>query len=62
MPAYGQVEYWNERYRNANAADLPFDWLFSYDDIAPTLKELIPTRRIRLLMVGAGNAPFSSDM
>ena len=61
MPEYGNADYWDDRYRLSDSDD-PFDWLFSYDDIKDTLASLIPSKELRILMVGAGNAPFSPDM
>lgn len=51
--------YWDQRYL-AEAAE-PFDWLFSYGDVAHLMQQLLPRDAV-VLMVGCGNAPFSKDM
>ena len=51
--------YWDQRYL-AEAAE-PFDWLFSYGDVAHLMHQLLPKDAV-VLMVGCGNAPFSKDM
>ena len=63
MPEYGKTEYWNERYKQTSS-DSPFDWLFGFDDVQVVLNELIPNdhKNDRVLLVGAGNAPFSPDL
>jgi SAM-dependent methyltransferase len=61
MPDYGKAAYWNDRYLMDGASD-PFDWLFTYEDVAVVLEDLLPDRDLPILMVGAGNAPFSIDM
>ena len=61
MPEYGDRNYWNKRY---TASDTPFDWMCSYDDLAPTILPLLPPNKeeTKLLIVGCGDAPFSSDL
>ena len=50
--------------RYENTESNPFDWLFTFDDVKEVLHELIPdqNKHDRILLVGAGNAPFSPDM
>lgn len=60
MPEYGQADYWDKRYKKD--VDEPFDWLFSYDELADALSALITPRNVNILIIGCGNAPFSADM
>jgi SAM-dependent methyltransferase len=59
---YGDLEYWEGRY-NENDGKLkdPFDWLFTYADVAPLLEAFVD-KSDHILMQGCGNAPFSKDM
>lgn len=61
MVNYGSVDYWNRRYNDSVTSD-PFDWLFDYNDVSVVLHEIIHDKSLPILMVGAGNAPFSIDM
>jgi EEF1A lysine methyltransferase 4 len=60
MVNYGSAEYWDERY--SAEVDSPFDWLFSFHDVAEIIDHLIPSREEPILLPGAGNAPFSVDL
>jgi hypothetical protein len=44
------------------SADHPFDWLFSYAEVAQTIDFVLPDKNAIILVIGAGNAPFSPDM
>ncbi|KAJ7625681.1 S-adenosyl-L-methionine-dependent methyltransferase [Roridomyces roridus] len=59
---YGEKAYWDERYSQEPADDASFDWFKTYDDIAPLLRELIPRKDARILMLGCGNSTLSQDM
>lgn len=59
MPEYGSKEYWESRYKRVEE---PFDWMVDYASLAPTLVPLLPDRKIRILVVGCGDAPFSADL
>ncbi|KAK0489089.1 S-adenosyl-L-methionine-dependent methyltransferase [Armillaria novae-zelandiae] len=39
-----------------------FDWFKKYSDIADLLRELIPDKRSKILMLGCGNSTLSEDM
>eukprot|EP01031_Cornospumella_fuschlensis_P024351 gene24351-29435_t len=60
MPNYGDAQYWDERYSRTD--DDPFDWLFDFDELQEILECLLPDKNTKILLVGAGNAPFSPDM
>ncbi|KIY68899.1 S-adenosyl-L-methionine-dependent methyltransferase [Cylindrobasidium torrendii FP15055 ss-10] len=57
---YGEREYWNERY--SGEENKTFDWFKTYADVAPILRELIPNKNARILMLGCGNSTLSEDM
>ena len=59
MPEYGSKEYWDKRYLRV---DSPFDWMTSFENLAPTLEPLLPDKDKRILIVGCGDAPFSADL
>eukprot|EP00804_Cyclotella_cryptica_P000371 CCRYP_008690-RE/>CCRYP_008690-RE protein AED:0.42 eAED:0.42 QI:381/1/1/1/1/1/2/219/265 len=59
MPEYGSKEYWDKRYSRVTT---PFDWMTSYENLAPTLEPLLPDKDKRILIVGCGDAPFSADL
>ena len=39
-----------------------FDWFKSYADVADLLRELIPNKQSRILMLGCGNSRLSEDV
>ncbi|KAJ3732090.1 S-adenosyl-L-methionine-dependent methyltransferase [Lentinula guzmanii] len=58
---YGTKQYWNQRYaQEANGAS--FDWFKSYSEIADILRNLIPDKHSKILMLGCGNSKLSQDM
>ncbi|KAI0773299.1 S-adenosyl-L-methionine-dependent methyltransferase [Trametes elegans] len=58
---YGTKEYWDQRY-SQESEDASFDWFKSYNDIAEIIREVIPDRSSRILMLGCGNSTLSQDM
>ncbi|CAK5283375.1 unnamed protein product [Mycena citricolor] len=42
--------------------DASFDWFKTYSDLAPYVRELIPDKDARILMLGCGNSTLSQDM
>ena len=61
MPNYGCPKYWDDRYTNSGE-DAAFDWLESYASLGGVLKEFMPTKDIKILVLGCGNAEFSEDL
>jgi len=65
MPEYGDRNYWDNRYASE---DDPFDWLCDWEELEPMMRPLMDNcplssnRDPRILVVGCGNAPFSSDI
>ena len=39
-----------------------FDWFKSYNDIADIMRELIPDKSSKILMLGCGNSTLSQDV
>ncbi|KAI9062509.1 S-adenosyl-L-methionine-dependent methyltransferase [Trametes sanguinea] len=58
---YGTKEYWDQRYAQ-ESEESSFDWFKSYNDIADIMRELIPDKSSRILMLGCGNSTLSQDM
>ncbi|KAI0352160.1 S-adenosyl-L-methionine-dependent methyltransferase [Trametes cingulata] len=58
---YGTKEYWDQRY-SQESDDSSFDWFKSYSDIAEIIRELVPDKSSRILMLGCGNSTLSQDM
>ena len=61
MPNYGDISYWEERYKTSDNST--FDWLENY----ATLKEIISSLNIpketgQILNLGCGNSEFSENM
>lgn len=56
--AYGSQEYWENRFTSEES----FEWLLSYEQLAPQLEPIFSQRGVRILVVGCGNAPFSADL
>ena len=42
--------------------DSSFDWFKTYDDVADIVRELIPDKSSRILMLGCGNSTLSKDV
>jgi len=58
---YGTREFWDRRYSN-EPEDASFDWFKSYEDVAHIMRDLIPDKSSRLLMLGCGNSKLSEEM
>ncbi|RPD59094.1 S-adenosyl-L-methionine-dependent methyltransferase [Lentinus tigrinus ALCF2SS1-7] len=58
---YGTKEYWDRRY-TVESEDFSFDWFKSYRDVADIMRELIPDKSSKILMLGCGNSTLSQDM
>lgn len=39
-----------------------FDWFKTYADVAPLLRDVIPDKSARILMLGCGNSTLSQDV
>ncbi|KAG2497480.1 hypothetical protein HYH03_004633 [Edaphochlamys debaryana] len=58
MPAYGECEYWDERYTREPAA---FDWYQGYSGLQAILLHVFP-QDANLLQVGVGSSRLQEDM
>ncbi|KAA1469067.1 S-adenosyl-L-methionine-dependent methyltransferase [Dentipellis sp. KUC8613] len=58
---YGTKEYWDKRYAQ-EAGDASFDWFKKYEDVADLIREAVPDKAARILMLGCGNSTLSEDM
>ncbi|KAH7920389.1 S-adenosyl-L-methionine-dependent methyltransferase [Leucogyrophana mollusca] len=58
---YGTKEYWDTRYA-LEPSDATFDWFKSYADLKPHVRELVPDKAARILILGCGNSKFSEEM
>jgi len=58
---YGQKEYWDSRY-DQEADDASFDWFKSYADLKDLIREFIPDKCSKVLMLGCGNSKLSEDV
>jgi hypothetical protein len=52
-PAYGEVEYWNSRYRSQKGE--VFEWFQSWSVLRPYIAKRIPTRGTALV-IGCGTS------
>ncbi|GAB5589104.1 hypothetical protein Unana1_04004 [Umbelopsis nana] len=59
--AYKTQEYWEERYQK-ESPQVTFDWFKTYQDLKPTLNEVIPFKEASILMLGCGNSTLGEDM
>merc|ERR1711939_152863 len=60
MPAYGETDYWNERYQGAETEN--FEWYCDFPQLEAKITAALPEKNIRCLVVGAGTARFSGQM
>ncbi|EIM86845.1 S-adenosyl-L-methionine-dependent methyltransferase [Stereum hirsutum FP-91666 SS1] len=58
---YGTKQYWDQRY-SQEATDATFDWFKKYEDVADLIRDAIPDKHARILMLGCGNSTLSEDM
>ncbi|KAI0738534.1 S-adenosyl-L-methionine-dependent methyltransferase [Daedaleopsis nitida] len=58
---YGTKKYWDQRYTQ-ESEDSSFDWFKSYSDVAEIMREIVPDKSSRILMLGCGNSTLSQDM
>ncbi|KAL7409911.1 S-adenosyl-L-methionine-dependent methyltransferase [Mrakia frigida] len=59
--AYLRQEYWEERYKK-ESNETHFDWCLRPDILLPLMRELIPSKDSRILMLGCGNSLLSEVM
>ncbi|KAF9269069.1 S-adenosyl-L-methionine-dependent methyltransferase [Marasmius fiardii PR-910] len=58
---YGTKEYWNQRYAQ-ESENGSFDWFKSYGEISDIMRDLIPDRSSKILILGCGNSKLSEEM
>lgn len=51
-----------DRRYSKEPSDSSFDWFKSYGDVADIIRELIPDKEARILMLGCGNSTLSEEM
>ena len=61
MPDYGDPKYWDERYEKSGV-DNTFDWLESFQSLSGVLDQFLIDKKMRILILGCGNAEFSEDL
>lgn len=59
-PAYGEVEYWNSRYRSRQGET--FEWLQPWPVIFPKVESHIVLQLGPALVLGCGNSAMSSEL
>lgn len=59
-PAYGEIDYWNQRYRTQKGEQ--FEWLQSWQAFLPLVEKKISQPRATALVIGCGNSRMSSDL
>ena len=59
--AFGEISYWDDKYKQRAAANDEFDWFISFQDAQGVLEPLI-RRDAKILVPGCGDAPFSRDL
>ena len=61
MPNYGDVKYWEDRYKSSE--NTTFDWLENYSSLKEIITSLnIPKETGQILNLGCGNSEFSENM
>lgn len=44
------------------ATDATFDWFKKYEDVADLIRDAVPDKHARVLMLGCGNSTLSEDV
>lgn len=62
MPKYGDLKYWEDRYKSLNGST--FDWLEDYETLKDLLKEMINDEKEKavIMNLGCGNAELEEKM
>ena len=61
MPNYGDIKYWEDRYKSSE--DTTFDWLENYSALKDIIYSLnIPKETGQILNLGCGNSEFAENM
>ena len=61
MPDYGDPKYWDDRYEKSGVNNT-FDWLESFQSLSGVLDQFLTDKKMRILVLGCGNAEFSEDL
>lgn len=59
-PAYGELDYWNARYRSQRGSI--FEWFQPWPVIKPVISKHLPPSRGHALVIGCGNSSMSSEL
>ncbi|CDZ97181.1 Predicted spermine/spermidine synthase [Phaffia rhodozyma] len=59
--SYGTQEYWDKRY-GTEAPETAFDWFLKPEQCLPLMRDLIPSKESRILMLGCGNSALGEAM
>jgi ubiquinone/menaquinone biosynthesis C-methylase UbiE len=59
-PAYGEIDYWNNRYHERPGEQ--FEWFQPWGDLKSNLSKYLPVSRGSALVVGCGNSAMSIDL
>ena len=61
MPNYGDIKYWEDRYKSSE--NTTFDWLENYSALKDIISSLnIPKETGQILNLGCGNSAFAENM
>lgn len=53
---YATKSYWDQRYQQESDDSIVFDWFKSYSEIAPVLRQALPSNDAAIIMLGCGNS------